>query len=142
MNYKIRSKKKTVSIQTGLATGTLSALIILLCSIAMLAKLVDSKIVSEENTKYGILILLLTTSFMASSISYGKIKRQRVVICAASGAIYFLILASIPVLIFGAEYAGVPETAVLIFCGSAVAILPGFHPENRIKSSKIKIPNC
>lgn len=64
------------------------------------------------------MVLLIVSSFAGAMISFGRIKRQRMLVCIVSGVIYFAILMSITALFFGGQYSAVGTTALLVLAGS------------------------
>lgn len=125
----------------GFALGVSASLLITVLGAALIAKLVDRETIGEGSIGYGILIVMILASWLGSLVSYGRIKRRRAVVCLAAGGIYFLVLLSFTALFFGGEYSGVGVTALLIFCGSMLAVLPGLRQNRGGKRPKIKIPN-
>lgn len=140
----IATKKPTgraSSMGAGLAIGGLSGLIITLFGSAILAKLIDANVFSESSIGYGIMVILLLASFLGSLLAYGKIGRQRLLVCMTTGLIQFLLLLSMTALFFGGQYSGVGVTALLILCGSALAAFLGLRENRGGKTRKIRIPN-
>lgn len=113
------------SIQAGLVFGAVISLSATMLAAVVLAKLIESEKMPWESVGYGILALLLISSFLGSVSAYSKIKRQRLMVCLLSGFIYFGILLSITALFFGGQYEAVGETAALVFAGSGTAGLLG-----------------
>ena len=137
----IRRTGRASSMAAGLTFGAGTALAITIRGSAILAKLVDGEWLEEGNVGYGIMGMLLLASYLAAMVSYGKIKRQRLLVCLSTGGIYFGLLLSITALFFGGQYSGVGVTALLIVCGAILAILPGFSQKRGGKHPKLKIPN-
>lgn len=125
----------------GLAVGGLSTLMITILGSGILAKMVESEVIEESSIGYGVMIMLILAAYLGAMVSYQKIKRQRFVVCMGSGAIYFGILLSITALFFGGQYSAVGVTALIVFCGSFLAVLPGFRENRGGKRPKLKIPN-
>lgn len=126
----VTSRKPTgtaSSIPAGLAAGCAVSLGITMLAAALLAKLVDAEKLPWENVGYGIVVLLVMASFLGSITAYGRIRRQRLMICLISGMIYFGILLSLTALFFGGQYEGVGVTAVLVMGGSGAAGLLGLR---------------
>ena len=137
----IRRTGRASSMAAGLTFGAGTALAITILGSAILAKLVDREWLEEGNVGYGVMGMLLLASYLAAMVSYGKIKRQRLLVCLSTGGIYFGLLLSITALFFGGQYSGVGVTALLIVCGATLAILPGFSQKRGGKHPKLKIPN-
>lgn len=129
------------SMGVGLAMGGLCGLAITLLGSGIIAKLIDANVFSESSIGYGIMVILLLASFLGSLLAFGKIGRQRLLVCMATGLIQFLLLLSMTALFFGGQYSGVGVTALLIFCGSALAAFLGLRENRGGKTRKIRIPN-
>lgn len=125
----------------GLLAGCGVSMLITLIAAALLARLLDSEKLAWENVGYGIEAALVLASFCGSMTAFRKIKRQRLVICAVSGVMYFCILLGLTALFFGGQYESVWLTAGLILAGSGAAALLGLHGEGKGKRKKIKLRN-
>ncbi len=124
----VANQKITVrasSMPAGLAVGGCVSLGTTLLLAAGLAKLVDMEILAWENIGYGIMLLLLLSSFLGAMTAFARIKRQRLLVCLVSGGIYLALLLSITALFFGGQYEAVGVTALLVLGGSGAAALLG-----------------
>lgn len=130
-----------MSIPMGLLLGGGVSMAVTLGAVAVLAKLLDSEKLAWENVGTGIVVMLIAASFLGAMVSSGKIKRQRLLVCAASGALYFGMLLAITALFFGGQYESVWLTGVLILVGSGGAVLIGLRGEGKGRRRKIKLPN-
>lgn len=129
------------SMPAGLAVGTIAAVTITIFGSLITAKLIEAEIMKWEHSGYAVLIILLTSAWISGQLAAGKIKRQRLMVCLLSGAVYFCALLLSTALFFGGQYSGVGETGVLILCGSLVSIITGYsgkakrnRPRNRIQN--------
>lgn len=129
------------SIPAGMASGALASIGITLAGALLTAKLLDNQILKWENCGYGVLIILLVSSWAGAVVTASKVKRKRFVMCLASGGIYFILLMICTALFFGGQYSGVGETVLLIFCGSMVGLFSGFSRKNGKKRRRIKVAN-
>lgn len=136
-----RRTGRASSMPTGLAAGAVTSVLITILGSAVLAKLVDGEMLQESSIGYGIMIMLIGAACLGAMVSCNKVKRQRLLVCMASGGIYFGMLLCITAMFFGGQYSGVGVTALLIFCGSFLAVLPGFREKRGGKRVKLKIPN-
>lgn len=134
-----KSTGKAMSMPMGLLLGSGVSMAVTLGAAAVLAKLLDSEKLAWENVGSGIVVLLIAASFLGAMVSCGRIKRQRLLVCAASGALYFGMLLAITALFFGGQYEAVWVTGLLILAGSGGAVLPGLRGGG--KRRKIKLPN-
>lgn len=127
------------SMPKGLLAAGVSSLGITLLGAAVLAILVDKEFLEENKIGYGVMMILLIASYVGAIIAWRKIKHQRLVVCLSAGGIYFAILLSITALFFGGQYSAVGETALLVLCGSVLAVLTGLkngsRKQHRIKSA-------
>lgn len=124
------------SMPTGLAIGGCASLGITLTLAAILAKMVDKEIVAQENIGYGVMILLMLAASAGAWTAARKIKRQRLMVCALSGAIYMGILFSITALFFGGQYEAVGVTTLLVMGGSITAATVGTGEKRGVKGRK------
>lgn len=130
------------SIPGGLAMGAVFCIAWTLLGAMLFAKLIDSGTIAETAIGYCAAGILLTGAFGGAMVSYWKIKRQRMVVCLASGAIYLLALLASTALFFGGQYSAVGVTALLILAGSGAAALLGLgRGEGRHRKAYQKIRN-
>ncbi len=129
---------RAMSMPGGLTIGAVVSLGVTLLFAAVLAKLVDMEKLAWGNIGYGIIVILLLASFSGAMTAYAKIKRQRLLVCGASGVIYFGILLAITALFFGGQYEAVGVTAGLVFGGSACAWLLGLRDGGSRRGKKIR----
>ena len=143
---------RATSLPAGLAIGAVCSLAATLVLTAILAKLVEAETLPVEKVGYGIMVLLIVSSFAGAMISFGRIKRQRMLVCIVSGVIYFAILMSITALFFGGQYSAVGTTALLVLAGSGApesivsdealrSALLGLRQGRGAKRTKIKVPH-
>jgi len=130
VNKKPTGRAKTMA--AGLAMGGCISLGITLLEIWILAMLISKDAVAQENTGYGIMMVLLTASWIGSLTAITLIKRQKLLVAALSGLAYFCVLLAITALFFGGQYSGAGETGLLIFCGSMLGFLMRY-PEKTLK---------
>jgi len=136
-----RTTARVNSAAKGLVWGCLSGLLMLLIGCGMIAKLAETETMEESWIGYGIVVLLILVSFVSALISYRLIMCRRLAVCMASGGINFGILLFITALFFDGQYRAVGVTALLIVCGSLLAVLPGLTGNRGGKRKKIRIPN-
>ncbi len=139
MAIKSKATGRAVSMPLGLVFGAAVSLGITLFVSAVLAKLVDSEKMTWENIGYGIMIQLFAASFLGAMTAYGKIKRQRLLVCAISGAVYLVLLLAITAVFFGGQYKAVGVTAALVLAGSGTAGLLGLSGTGRGGHKKIQL---
>lgn len=132
---------KAMTIPAGLLIGSFVSLGITMILAAVFAKLLDSEHLTQESIGYGVMGILLASSFGGAMVSYKRIKRQRLLVCMLSGVVYFGILLSITALFFGGQYEAVGVTGLLILCGCSIAVLTGMGEKRVGKRHKVKLPN-
>lgn len=130
-----------VSIPSGLALGALWSVAVTLAGAAATAKLMETETLSWDSAGYAVLVILLLASWLGAMTAAGKIKRRRLLICLASGGIYFLILLASTALFFGGQYSGVGETGLLILCGSVLGVFMDFSGKSGRNRTKIPMRN-
>lgn len=128
------------SIPVGLAVGTISSILLTLACTTILAKMVDKGKIQWENIGYGIMVQTMVSSFVGAKIAYMRVKRQRLLICLLSGAIYYSVLIAIAAVFFGGQYDGMAVTALLVLAGCTSASLLGlrFGKTGQHKIKKIR----
>lgn len=134
-------KGKTASVPVGLMIGGMTSVSVTLVCSAIAAKLVDGEILAENKIGYAVMGILILSAWAGGLAAWNKIRSRRLVMCLASGAIYFSVLLGINALFFQGMYSGAGETALLIFCGSMLGVLPGFREKRSGNRKKIKMRN-
>lgn len=129
---------KTISIPKGILCGAAYSLITTMMLCAVTAYAVNKSYLQEKDIGYVIMLLLIVASYVGARKSYHKINRQKLKISLISGLLYMLQLLMITALFFGGQYRAVPETALLILCGSVLAAMRGNPVKKRKHSQKIK----
>lgn len=124
MTLNRKATGKAVSMPAGLAMGAAVSLGMTLGLAVVTAKLVDSGVVRETGIGYCAMGILLLSAMAGAMVSSGRIKRQRMAVCAMSGGIYYLTLLAMTALFFGGQYSGMGVTALVVLCGCALVLLP------------------
>lgn len=141
MVIKQKPTGRTLSVPGGLAYGAICSMAVTTMGAAMLAWLVSAEKVPEQAIGYGVMVFLILASFLGAMVSWAKIRRQRIMVCMLSGAVYFGMLLAITALFFGGQYSAVGVTALLILCGSGLAVLTGFGKGSAGRPRKVRLPN-
>lgn len=125
---------KTSSIPGGLAAGAGVSVITTMAISVLLAALLDRGTMSWESAGYGILIMLMLSAFLGAITAYGRIRRQRLLVCLMSGMVYFGILLAVTALFFGGQYQATGVTGLLVAggCGCAAMTHTGEGKKKRI----------
>lgn len=136
--YNKKPTGRALTIPGGIAQGVTLSMIVTMLSCTILAWMVDTEKLPWEKIGYGIMVVLLLSSFLGAMLSFQKTKRQRLLVCLLSGFVYFGILLSLTALFFGGQYEAVGVTAALILAGSGSAGILGVKPAERRKHPKIR----
>ena len=136
-----KSTGRASSMAGGLAAGALCSMGITLLGTSLMAWLIGNEMMAESNIGYGVMIMLILASFLGSKVACGKIKRQRLVCCVSSGAIYFGVLLSITAMFFGGQYHGIGATVLLIIAGCGLAALTGLRKKRAGKRTLRRFAN-
>ena len=131
-----------VSIPAGLSAGALVSAGITIAGTLLTAKLIDSEVLLWNHCGYAVMAILMVSSWAGAMVCAGRIKRQRLLMCLASGGIYFSMLLLATALFFGGQYSGVGEPALLIFCGCMLGSFVGLGGKKGRKGRKIRLRNC
>lgn len=125
-----------VSIPKGLVISVCISIFITLAGAGLIAMMVNTEKLPESKIGYGIMIILPLASYIGSYSAWKKIKRRKILVCLTAGVIYWAALLSLTALFFGGQYKAIAETALLLLCGSFLAILTK-QRDKRQKISKI-----
>lgn len=122
---------KSSSVPAGLAAGAAVSMIVTGIMSGILAVLLNRESISWEMVGYGILMMIMLSSFLGAVTANAKIRRQKLLVSLMSGFLYWGILLSITALFFGGRYEAVGVTAFLIVggcgCASMLGIGQGRH---------------
>ena len=110
------------SMPIGVLAGGACAFAGTMLTSAVLAKLVDMEIIPQDKIGYGIMVLLLLCAFLGANKACRRVKRQYLIVSAISAGFYYSMLLSVTALFFGGQYSGMGVTAVLVLCGSLLAV--------------------
>ncbi|MBQ3503107.1 MAG: TIGR04086 family membrane protein [Oscillospiraceae bacterium] len=114
---------KAASMPGGLALGAGISVAVTIILSAVIAKLVQTEALQQDQIGYAVMVLLITASSLGAAIAQGKVKHQRVLVCMLSGLIYYVILICITALFFGGQYTGFGVTGLLILGGAGTTAL-------------------
>lgn len=114
---------KAASMPGGLVLGAGISVAVTIILSAVIAKLVQTEALQQDQIGYAVMVLLITASSLGAAIAQGKVKHQRVLVCMLSGLIYYVILICITALFFGGQYTGFGVTGLLILGGAGTTAL-------------------
>ena len=80
------------------------------------------------------MVILVLSALCGALMARSKIKRLRLQVCLISGGIYYLMLLGMTMLLFGGRFQGMGVTALMVACGSILAILVGLPKDRGGKS--------
>ena len=123
MKQNVRVSAAKESIAAALGLSALSGVIATIILAAILAFLMNSEKISENAIGYAGMGILMAASFIGSATAEMKYNGNRLLIAASSGGIYFLILIGVTALFFEGNYHGVLVNALMILCGSSIAVI-------------------
>lgn len=112
-----------MTIQGGLAVGAAVNLGMTILLSALLAKLLQTGVLAQNQTGYGVMVLLLLASFFGAAVAQGRVKHRRMMVCMLSGGVYYLSLLAITALFFGGQYTAMGVTALVVLAGCGTAAL-------------------
>lgn len=113
------------SMAGGLAWGGAVSMALTVILAVVTAKMVDMGTLAEGNVGYAALGILLISTVSGARLAAGRIKRRRLLVCLASGAIYYGLLLLVTALFFGGKYTGMGVTALAVLGGSGASCLMG-----------------
>lgn len=114
------------SLPGGLAWGALVNMALTLIGSGVVAFLVDRETMPVNGIGYGAMVILVVSALSGAMMAWKKIKRLRLQVCLLSGGIYYMMLLGMTMLFFGGQFSGMGVTALMVACGSILAILVGF----------------
>lgn len=125
------SLKQKTSIPLGLAFGWIVNLAITLLSAIFVSILVAGERVGENLITPAAVITVMIASFLGAIVAAKRVGQRRLIICLASGAIYYLSLLCCTALFFDGKYEGLGAAALTIIGCSAVAGLLGLRQKRQ-----------
>ena len=134
---KTKMNGKASSMTGGILWGVGIGYAVMILLAMSLAIMIHVGYIAQENSGYGIMVILLLSSFLGAMSAKGKIKRRNMLVCIETGVVYFAALLLTTAMFFGREYEAVGETALLVLCGSVIAGMSSIPMRNTKKSKRI-----
>ena len=106
------------SVPGALATGGAVSILTTIIMSCLTAYLIHTEHIQWSNIGYWIMTILFLSSYLGAKTSYLSLKRQKMIISALSGILYWGILLCSTALLFGGNFNAIPETAAIIAAGS------------------------
>lgn len=120
-NPKFTGQSKSMPI--GLALGWGISLGITILGSALLSMLILNGTINWKHSGYGVMVVLLLSSYVGASFAAGALKSRRLLVCMLSGVLYLFTMLGITALFFDGQYEAVSITSALIVGGSMCAAL-------------------
>lgn len=123
MTAKIREMNPGTVLRAAIR-GAFTSLMLMLVLTGILALLVCRELISEGSIPYGVLGILLVSSFFGG-IAAKKTGDCKLLFCGISAAAFFLILLGILLLFFDGGPVGMLQKGLLVLAGNGAAALAG-----------------
>ena len=133
----IHNAGKAGSVPAGMTVSAIVSTTITLILSATIAYFLNSEKISWTQAGYCIMCMLFFAAFVSGKCAYGIIKRQKYLIAAMSGVLYWGILLCTTCLFFGGNFDAVPETAGIIMAGSFTQLLLNSHQKRKNRRNQI-----
>lgn len=118
--------KKERGLPEALVIGVLAGIIVTLIGTSLLAYLIGNETLDIHSVNPGCIVIHFLGSGAVGLVSYGFLKRQRIIVCALSALCYFLLQLGMTAMFFGGQYQGIGGSVLAIIGGGVLAVLPGF----------------
>jgi putative membrane protein (TIGR04086 family) len=102
----------------GVGIGGFIAYLLTLIMSGLLAWLLAAEYINTENTGYGSMIIIILSAALGSLVAQGLVKHRKLIVCLASGFVYYALLLGTTALFFGGQYQGMGVTLGIILAGS------------------------
>lgn len=142
MHKLLYNNGKASSMPAGILWGGIVSLLTTVLLSALLAWLIVTEKMDQQQMGYGIMVILSLASFLGAKAAFSKIQRRQLLVCSVTGAAYFVTLLCIAALFFGGQYSGVGETGLMIFTGCMLAFLLKKPAGYTQKHRKVKTRYC
>ena len=138
------AKRKTMG-ATGLgksaAAGSMVSVIVSLLISIVITTMLNAEKMTDIGMGYAVMVMLLLSSYSGAYASCKIRNEQRLISSLLTGAMYFMILAGIAILLFEGRFNAVWESALLIVCGSLLAAMWTSRKIGGNKGRKFKFSN-
>jgi len=128
---------RTASIPAGLVWGlSVSMCSTILCTF-IIAYLLEREKMIWETVGYGVMIMLILSSYAGARVSWIKIRHQKFMVCMLSGILYYATLLILTALFFYGQYEAAGVTFLLVATGCCAAALLGDQKNKRSDSGSM-----
>lgn len=111
----------------------------LVCAM-VIAKLLDSEVISMDKVGYASMASVLSAVFVGATLAGRRAGHMVVQAAAISGAGYFVCLLLVNALFFGGSYTGLGVTLILVVLATGLSILAAGKGIGITKRRRYKIP--
>lgn len=130
-----RKAGKQKSLPVSIGIGISVSLLLTLIAAFMLAILIESGKISVKAMGYGVMIMLMTSSFLGAIIASRQIISKTMIVSIITSTCYFIALLCTTALFFDGMYRGIPATALVVFAGGLIA---GLLPKGQGGATKMR----
>lgn len=123
MAGKRKRNGRVMSIPAGVGFGVCVSYLVTLAGAAMVAWLVLSERIGEENIGWGSMIVLLLASAIGTVTAWRSIRHKRWMVTGLAAAGYYIALL-VTALAFGGGFTGMGTTAVTVALGGGIVQIP------------------
>ena len=123
MTTSIGHSGKSMSVPGGLALAAAVSISVTAAVSGGIAYFINSEKITWIQAGYWIMGMLFAASFLGAKSAYAAIRRQRLMVSALSGLVYWGLLLCVTALFFGGDYEAVGETAGIILAGTGCAAI-------------------
>lgn len=123
MTLKRGRNGRAMSMPGGIGTGVGIAAVVSFVGSAVLAWLVTSERVGEDNVGWGCMIIQMLASALGCLAAWRMIRHRRLLVTGITVLAYYLLLLCIG-LVFGGSFEGMGTTAAMVSAGGGIAFIP------------------
>jgi putative membrane protein (TIGR04086 family) len=109
---------RAMSLPAGIGAGGIAGYLLTLILSGLLAWLMHSERIALENIGYGSMIVILLSAALGAFVAQQLVKHRKIVVCLASGAVYYVLLMATTALFFGGQYQGMGVTFGMVLAGT------------------------
>lgn len=111
----------SASMPKGIAVGWFTEMLTAAAMCALLTMLIMNEKLDWEAAGYGVMGILLVSSYLGAKVASNLISRRKALVCALSGGGYVITLIALNILLFDGKVSAVWAPALLVSGGAAVA---------------------
>ena len=131
MAVRTKHSGRAMAMPAGIGVGTGISMVLTLGMSAVLAAMVLSGNAGENAVGFGAIVILLVSAFCGSFVSAAVVKHRRLLVCALTGAAYYITLLCCTALFFDGQYSGMGVAGLVILAGVGISAMLGLVGENR-----------